>query len=183
MRRVGEDHVTLNRRQFLLQLLHQRHKRRVKEHQTVFGVTGDVGDLIGKQARIDGVIDRADAGDAVPGLEMPPGIPCKRRNAVAELHAFFLQPLRDLQRALADFTVIGAVNRAFDRARDHLAIAMLDCGMVDDAMAQQRPILHQSEHSVPPPGFRFILNALGRIFCLLAAQGQAQRLVLAIQAA
>ena len=62
----------------------------------------DLGDLLGEQARIDGVVDRADAGDAVPGLEVPPGVPGERRDAVAELDAVALEPLRHLQRARAD---------------------------------------------------------------------------------
>ena len=66
----------------------------VEEHQPVFGMIGDIGDLVGEQARIDGVIDRADAGDAVPGLQVPPGVPGERRDAVAELHALLLKPLR-----------------------------------------------------------------------------------------
>jgi hypothetical protein len=107
---------------------------------------GDVGDLLGKEPRIDGVIDGADAGDAVPGFEMPPGVPGERRDAVAELDAFLLEPLRDLEGTLAHLAVIGAVDRALDGARDDLAIAMLSGGVVDDLMAQQRPILHQSKH-------------------------------------
>jgi hypothetical protein len=34
------------------------------------------------------------------------------------------------------------MDRALDRARDDLAIAMVRGGVVNDAMAQQRPILH-----------------------------------------
>ena len=117
VRGVGEDHVALDGRQLVLQLLHQRHEGQVEEHQPVFGVIDDVGDLLGEQARIDGVIDRADAGDAVPGFQMPPGVPGERRDAVAELDAVLLQPLRDLQRALADLAIVGAVDRALDRAR------------------------------------------------------------------
>jgi hypothetical protein len=41
------------------------------------------------------------------------------------------------------------MDRALDRARDDLAIAMVRGGVVNDAMAQQRPILHQAEHGVP----------------------------------
>ena len=111
-------------------------------------MAGDVGDLIGEEPRIDGVIDRADTGDAVPGLEVPPRIPGERRDAIAELDAFLFQPLRDLQCTLADLAVVGAMDRAFDGAGDNLAIAVLNGGVVDDAMAQKRPILHQTEHRV-----------------------------------
>ena len=37
--------------------------------------------------------------------------------------------------------------------------AVLDRGVIDDAMAQQRPVLHQSEHGVPSFGkFRVFLG-------------------------
>ena len=80
---------------------------------------------------------------------MPPGVPGERRHPVAELDAVLLQPLRDLERAGADLGIVGGVDRPFDRARDDLALAMVHGGVVDDAMAQQRPILHQAEHGVP----------------------------------
>src|SRR6185437_2365426 len=41
------------------------------------------------------------------------------------------------------------MDRALDRARDDLAFAMVRGGVVNDAMAQQRPILHQAEHGIP----------------------------------
>ena len=55
------------------------------------------------------------------------------------------------ERAGADLGVVGLYDRPFDRARDDLALAMKNGGMVDDAMAQQRPILHQAEHGIPLP--------------------------------
>ena len=89
---------------------------------------------------------------------MPPGIPGERRHPVAELDAVLLQPLRHLQRAGADFGVVGLVDRPLDRAGDDLALAVKRGGMVDDAMAQQRPILHQAEHGIP----LLVLSSLGR---------------------
>ena len=49
----------------------------------ILGVVDDVGDLVGEQARIDGVTDRADAGDAVVQLEMAVVVPGERRDALA----------------------------------------------------------------------------------------------------
>ena len=95
------------------------------------------------------MIDRADADDAVPGFQVPRGIPGERRHTVAELDAVFGEPLRDLERAGAHLRVIGLDDRAFDRAGDHLALAVELGGMVDDAVDQQRPILHQPEHGIP----------------------------------
>ena len=123
------------RRQLVGDLLQQRHEGEVGHHHAVAGVIDDPGDLFGKQPRIDGVIDGADAEDAVPGLQMAPGVPCERRHPVAELDAVLFEPLRDLQRAGSDLRIGGGVDRALDRARDDLALAMERGGMVDDAMA------------------------------------------------
>ena len=59
-----------------------------------------------------------------------------------------------LRRPGADFRIGGGVERPFDRAGDDLALAVVDGGMVDDAMAEQRPVLHQPEHGVFLPGLR-----------------------------
>src|SRR5262245_5132360 len=109
----------------------------------------DVGDLLGEEPRIDGVIDRPDAGDAIPGFEVPPRLPGDRRDAIAELDAVLLHSRRDLERALTPLAVVGAVDWAFDGAGHDLAVAMLNGSVVDDAMAQERPILHQAEHRRP----------------------------------
>ena len=85
VRGVGQDDVALDRRQMVGDRLEQRHEGEVGHHDPVLGVIDDPGDLLGKQARIDGVVDRADAGDAVPGLEMAVAVPGERRDPVAEL--------------------------------------------------------------------------------------------------
>jgi len=54
----------------------------------------------GNSRGIDGVgQDRADAHDAVPGFEVAPGVPCDRGDAVPELDAVAIKPLRDLSGA------------------------------------------------------------------------------------
>ena len=61
----------------------------------------------------------------------------------------FVQPLRHLEGAGADCRVIGLDDRAFDRPGDDLALAVKLGGMIDDAVNQQRPILHEPEHGIP----------------------------------
>jgi hypothetical protein len=140
MRAVGEHDETLDGRKplriVLKRLFQRRHEGQVDEHHAVLRMIDDPADLILEQPRIDGVVDRADAEDAVPALEMPRRVPGHRRHAVAELDAVLLQPLGHPQRALADFGVIGLNDRPFDRARDDLALAVIFGGVVDDAMAQ-----------------------------------------------
>src|SRR5205814_8118530 len=90
-----------------------------------------------------------DAEDAVPGFEMAPGVPGERRHPVTELDAVLLEPLRDLERACAHFRIGGRMHRALDRPREDAALGVVDGRVVDDPMAQQRPVLHQSAHGFP----------------------------------
>jgi hypothetical protein len=86
----------------------------------------------------------------IPGFQMPPGIPGERRHPVAQLDAVFLQPLRHLERAGADVAVVGGADRPLDRPADDFAVAVKQSGVIDDAMAQKRPVLHQPKHGIPP---------------------------------
>src|SRR6202142_2610137 len=95
------------------------------------------------------MIDRADAEDAVPGFQVPPGVPGQRADPVAELDAVLGELLRDLQGASADLRIVGLDDRAFDRPGDDLALAVKLGGMVDDAVKQKRPILHEPKHGIP----------------------------------
>ena len=150
MGRVGQHDVTLDRRQFVLQRLQQRQEGQIGEHRPVFGVIDDPGDLLGKQARIDGVIDRADARDPVPALEMTVRVPGQGRHAIAELDPVPRQPLRHAQRARPHRPVGRAVDRTLDQPGDHLLPAMLHAGEIDDLVEQQRPFLHLAQHRDPP---------------------------------
>ena len=129
-------------------LFQDRHEGQIDEHHAVFGMIDDPADLFGEQPRIDGVVDRADAEDAVPAFQVPGGVPGERGHAVAELDAVLLQALGHLERAGADLRVIGLDDRPLDRPGDDLALAVIGGRVVDDPVQQQRPILHQAEHGV-----------------------------------
>ena len=150
VRPVGQhDHLPqrLHRRR---DLLDQRHEGQVDEDRPVLGMVHDPGDLVGKEPRVQRVVDAAHAHDAVPGLDMARRVPGQRGDAVAGGKPVALQPLGNLQRALARLPVGGAHDRALDRARDDLAVRMLSGRVVENLVAEQRPFLHQSEHCVPP---------------------------------
>src|SRR6516162_603321 len=110
----------------------------------------DPRDLIGEQARIDRMIDRADSENAVPALEMPPSIPSKRCHPVTKPHAVAFEPLRDAERATTNLGIVRCVHRPFDGARDDRPLSRIGRGMIDDAMTQKRPVLHQAQHWFPP---------------------------------
>ena len=152
VRLVGEHDVALDARQLVGDLFQDRHEGDVGHHHAVLRMIDDPGDLVREQARIDGMADRADPHDAVPGFQMAPGVPGDGGDAVAELDAVAVQPLRDFQRAIVNFGVIGAMNRAFDRPRDDLLRSMISRRVFDNPVAQQRPILHQAKHTHVPPG-------------------------------
>ena len=118
VRRIGQHHVALDAGKPRRDLLDERHEGEVDEEQPVLGVVDDPGDLVLEEPRIDRVVDGADADDAVPGLEMPPGVPGERRDPVAEPMPSRVEALRDLERAPPDLGVVGAVDRPLDRARD-----------------------------------------------------------------
>ena len=148
---VGEHDVAFHARQPVGDFFQDRHKGDIGHHHAILRMVDDPGDLVGKQPRIDGMADRADAHDAVPGLEMAPGVPGDGGDAVAELDAVAVEPLRDLQCAIANFGVIGAMDRAFDRAGHDLLRSMDGRGVLDNPMTKQRPVLHQSTHTDVPP--------------------------------
>jgi hypothetical protein len=52
-----------------------------------------------------------------------------------------------------DLPVIGAMDRAFDRSRHDFLRAMDRCGVLDNAVTEQGPILHQAKHANVPPGY------------------------------
>jgi len=151
MRLVGEHDEAFDAWKLVGDFFQHRHEGDVGHHHAVLGVVDDPGDLIGKQSRIDCMADRANTHDAVPGLEMAPGVPRNGGDAVAELDAVAFQPLRDLQRAFVDFAIIGAVDGTFNRPCDDLLCPVKLCGMFENPVTQQRPVLHQPKHTDVPP--------------------------------
>ncbi|MEY9315059.1 hypothetical protein ABIF29_001858 [Bradyrhizobium elkanii] len=163
VRLVGQHHVALDARQLACDLLQHRNEGEVGDDDAVLGVVDDPGDLLRKQARIDRMADRADPHDAVPDLEVAPGVPGDGGDAVAEVDAVAFQALRDLQCAGMDLGVGGAMNGAFDRPRHDFLRAVIFGGVLNNLVTQQRPILHQTKHTqIPPRSSRMICRHLGR---------------------
>ena len=155
VRLVGEHDVAFDAWQLVGDLFQDRHEGDVGHHHAVLRMVDDPGDLVREQPRIDGMADRADPHDAVPGFEMAPGVPGDGGDAVAELDAVAIEPLRDFQRARVNFGVIGAMNGTFDRSRDDLLRAVIPRRVLDNPVTKQRPVLHQSKHTHVPPDWCF----------------------------
>ena len=79
-------------------------------------------------------------------LEMAVRIPGERRHAVAERDAGLLQRLGDAARAGMDGAIVRPADRPFHGARDDFAVAVIERGMIENFMDQQRPVLHQTQH-------------------------------------
>ena len=125
-----------------------RQQVEVDEDHLVLGMVGDIGDVLGRQPRVERVQHRADAGNAEIELEMAIGVPGDGADPVAELDAQPLQRLGQLLGALARVPVAVAVDRPLDRARHDLDVGIVGGGEVDDLRNQQRTVLHQAEHGV-----------------------------------
>jgi len=129
--------------------LDQLDEGEIDEQHLVFGIVHDPGDLVGKQPGVECVVDCSDTQNAVPGLKVAPCVPGHRGDAIADPAAIPVQSLGELERAFANPCVVGSVERAFDRSRHDLSFSVIDCGMVDDLVAKQRPFLHHSKHMIP----------------------------------
>jgi hypothetical protein len=126
----------------------QRQEGEVEEQHLVFGVVGDVGDLVGVQARVDGVQHRARARHRVVQLHVAVAVPGQRGHAVAHLDAQTRQRVGHAARTRGQFLVGGAVDVAFDPARHDLAFGVVPFGVNDEGRNQQRLLHHLAKHGV-----------------------------------
>ena len=151
VRAIGQHDIALDARKLACDLFQHRHEGQVRDYGAVLRMVDDPADLVGEQARVDGVADRADPHDAVPAFQMPPGVPGDGGDAVAELDAVPVQRLRDFQRAIPDLFVVGAMNGPFDRPGDDLLPTVNRSRVFDDPVTKQGPVLHQTKHTDVPP--------------------------------
>ena len=146
---VGHDHDVLHGLELVVDGFDDRHEVQVDEDDLVLGMVGDVGNMLGRQARVQRVQHRADAGDAEIELEMAIGVPGDGADPVAELDAQTLQGFRQLLGPLVRVLVPVAVDRPLDGARHDLDVGIGGGRIVDDLRDQQRTVLHQTLHGVP----------------------------------
>ena len=154
MRLVGQHHDVLDAGHLGAEVRQHRQEGQVGEDHLIFGMVDDVAELLGEQPRVQGVADRADAHDAVPGLDMAGGVPGQGCAAVARLYPQGLQRVRQPLRPAVNLGVGRPDDRAFDGAADDLSVAMPVLGVVQDLVDRQRPVLHQAQHrelSSPQP--------------------------------
>ncbi len=147
VRAVGHRHPALDVRAMRREALDQRHEGQVEEDVLIIGVVDDVGDLVGEQARIDGVAHRARARHAIVDLQVPVAVPGQRADALAGLHAERGQRIRQLLGAIAHGRVRGAMELtpiALHAARHDFGRTVVPRGMFDDGRDEQGRAHHVS---------------------------------------
>ena len=138
-------------------LLQDRHERVVDEDHAIRGVVDDVDDLLGEQAHVERVQDRADARHRHVELEVALVVPRERADAIAGLDPEAPEDAREAVHARGDLRE-ARPHRPLPRHRQHLgggvAVAHPPAHVVE---TQGKVVLHQScEH-------------LGHLLPLLAA--------------
>ncbi len=137
VRAVAHHHPALHARAMRRHAFHQRQEGGIEEHVLVFGVVDDVGDLLGEQARVDGMAYRSRARYAVVDLQVTIAIPGQRADTVARLHAQRGDGLGQLARAQLAVAVGITVQIAFGPSRDDFRAAIVACGVLDDGGNEQ----------------------------------------------
>ena len=147
---VGHQRIGLDGAERGFELLHQGQECEIEEQRRVLGVVGDVGDLLGEEARVDGVADGADAGDGIVELEVAVAVPGQGRHPVARLDAEADEGVGELADPLPRLGIAVAMQAALDRLRYDLHVGIDVGGIVDHAGDQQRPIHHEpAQHGRP----------------------------------
>jgi hypothetical protein len=141
------------------ELLDQRDEREVEADDAVAGVVHDVDQLVVEQPRIDRVDHGAHPGHRVVELEMPVAVPRQRAHTVAVADAAPPQGVGELACARVGIAVRVAVDRALDRPRDDLGVAMTAVGVADDRGDHQGPAHHQALHGFLPVGLPLVVEA------------------------
>ena len=140
----------LDRLEPRLQPLDYRGKGGVVEEHSIFGVIGDVDELIVEQAGIDGMDDPAHADRAIPADEMAAVVHRQRCDAVPLPDPEPLQRARKLARIAGDTRPVRPRFVAGRPARDDLALAMLALRMIQKPHYAKWPILHSADHQRLP---------------------------------
>ena len=149
--------------------LDQLEEGQVEEHVLVLGMIDDVADLLGEQARIDGVTHGAAARGGVVDLEMAEAVPGQRADAIRRPHPERAERVGELARAPVCVPVGVAVDAALDHARDDLGVPVVALGVTDQRRDLQGHVHHQAVHGTSSA--RFVVRVHRRQ--ILAGRGRA----------
>jgi len=151
VRPVGHGHDVAYGRELRQQLLDRGQQVQVDEQQPVLGVVDDVDDLLGKQPRVDGVTHRAHPRDAVIELEVAIAVPGQGADAVARRDAEINQRFGHLLGPQPGVAISVAMDVALDPSRHDFRVAVVQRGVLDQLLDQERAVLHEAEHGGVSP--------------------------------
>jgi hypothetical protein len=145
-----DDHV-LDRLQVRQQRGEQGEQRTVGDDHAVGGVVDDPGQLLGREAEVQGVQDRAHGRDREVRLDVFRVVPGQGRHAlVAGDTEVVPQRVGQLGRAGADLRVGAAVRLVLTGPGGHLRCPVDRRPVGQDPRDQQRYVLHRAQHGVLP---------------------------------
>ena len=144
---VVKADVVFDRGPARLHPVDDRLERRIVEQHLIFGVIGDIFQLIVEQSRVDCVEHPAHPDCAVPRDQMAAVVHRQRGDPLARLDPQLTQSLGHLQCIMADLGPIGPCLAAIGPTGQNLARAMFARGVVNDPRDPKVPVLHGSQHS------------------------------------
>jgi hypothetical protein len=124
--------------------LHQRVEVLVEDEDLVLGVGHSVGDVLGGQAGVDGVEDRADAGDGEVHLQVAVAVPLNDAHPGSRLHPQGLERAGEPEHP----SVHGGVGVADQVAVDDFLVGGPGDAVVEDVLQEQLEVV--CGHGRPP---------------------------------
>ena len=156
VRLVGHEDPALHQRALVGNGFDQRHESQVDKYIAIFGMVGDVDDLLGEQPGIDRMRHGANTRRRVIGLEMPEAVPRHGGNPVVHFYAEGGQCIGELAGAAVSFAVGVAMDgAAFHQAGYDFGIAVVAIRVPDQRRDQQRGVHHEALHGAAPVIIRF----------------------------
>ena len=140
---VGHRHIAGVFRELVPQAGHQRREGGVEEQQAVVRVVDDIGHLLRRQARVDGMANGADTGDGVIQLQMAVAVPGQGGDPVAGLHAQRHQAVGQPRHPLQSLRIALAVQAALHGHRYDFRFAVNAGAVIQHIDQRQRRLHHQ----------------------------------------
>ena len=123
-RALAEDDDVRKRRDLCAELPEKRDERLIDQDHAVFGVPGDVREIVAREAQVQRVQHGAHRRDRAVRFEVARVVPAERGHAVAALHAEPLERGGEARGAREHFAVRRAVEGAVRAARDDLGVTV-----------------------------------------------------------
>ncbi len=130
----------------LVKTLVDRHEHVVDHQEAVLGVVHDVGEVLGRQPRVEGVDDSSRQRNGEVRLEVTSVVPGERRDPIAGPQAHPRERVRELLHALVELAVGGAVNGLVRPARDDLGPRIVAPGALEQRVQRQVVVHHLAVH-------------------------------------